>query len=107
MAETARPEMKADLKTMMKKLSAGASYRRMMAAHEAGHPICVASAGIPSEIMFAMWKGFCIFIRNRSVKIDIKSELQFLKERKLRMMARACQPDVSWKPSWCSQRGLQ
>ena len=54
MADAQKPEIKADLKTMMKKLSAGASYRRMMAAHEAGRPICVASAGIPSEVMFAM-----------------------------------------------------
>ena len=54
MTEAEKVEEKVDLKSMMKKLSAGASYRRMMAAHEAGRPICVASAGIPSEIMFAM-----------------------------------------------------
>ena len=54
MAETERPEEKVDLRTMMKKLSAGASYRRMVAAHKAGRPICVSSAGVPSEIMFAM-----------------------------------------------------
>ena len=35
MAEAENPEEKVDLKSMMKKLSAGASYRRMMAAHEA------------------------------------------------------------------------
>ena len=54
MAEAAKPIISAELKTMMKKLSAGASYRRMMAAKEAGHPICVASAGVPSEVLFAM-----------------------------------------------------
>ena len=54
MAEAENAEQKVDLKTMMKKLSAGASYRRMMAAHEVGKPICVASAGVPSELMFAM-----------------------------------------------------
>ncbi len=54
MAEAERPEEKVDLKVMQKKLSAGASYRRMIAANEAGRPICVASAGIPSEVMFAM-----------------------------------------------------
>lgn len=54
MAETQDPEAKVDLKTMLKKLSAGASYRRMVAAHKAGNPICVTSAGIPSEVMFAM-----------------------------------------------------
>ncbi|MFC1885900.1 2-hydroxyacyl-CoA dehydratase subunit D [Thermodesulfobacteriota bacterium] len=54
MSETERQEEKTDLKTMMKKLSAGASYRRMIAAHKAGSPICVSSAGVPSEIMFAM-----------------------------------------------------
>jgi benzoyl-CoA reductase/2-hydroxyglutaryl-CoA dehydratase subunit BcrC/BadD/HgdB len=54
MAEAAKPIISPELKTMMKKLSAGASYRRMLAAKEAGHPICVASAGVPSELLFAM-----------------------------------------------------
>ena len=54
MNEAQKPIISAELKTMMKKLSAGASYRRMMAAKEAGHPICVASAGVPSEVLFAM-----------------------------------------------------
>jgi len=54
MAEAEKPVISAELKTMMKKLSAGASYRRMMAAKEAGHPICVSSAGVPSEVLFAM-----------------------------------------------------
>ena len=54
MAEAQKPVISDELKTMMKKLSAGASYRRMMAAKEAGHPICVASAGVPSEVLFAM-----------------------------------------------------
>jgi benzoyl-CoA reductase/2-hydroxyglutaryl-CoA dehydratase subunit BcrC/BadD/HgdB len=39
---------------MLKKLSAGASYRRMLAAHEAGQPICVASAAVPIEVLYAM-----------------------------------------------------
>ena len=43
-----------DIKSLLKKLSAGAQYRRMMAAHEAGQPICLASAGIPGEILYAM-----------------------------------------------------
>ena len=54
MAEAGKPVISDELKTMMKTLSAGASYRRMIAAKEAGHPICVASAGIPSEVLFAM-----------------------------------------------------
>ncbi len=54
MVEVKKPVLSDDLKTMMKKLSAGASYRKMIAASEAGRSICVASAGIPSELMFAM-----------------------------------------------------
>jgi len=54
MAEAEKTEEKVDLKAMMKKLSAGASYRKMVAAKEAGKPICVASAGVPIELMFAM-----------------------------------------------------
>lgn len=47
-------EEKLDLKTMSKKLSAGAAYRKMMAAHEQGKPIVVASAAVPSEVFYAM-----------------------------------------------------
>ena len=54
MAEAEKVELKVDLLTMMKKLSAGATYRRVIAAHEAGKSICVASAGVPSELLFAM-----------------------------------------------------
>ena len=54
MTEAEKPKEQVDLKTMMKKLSAGASYRKMMAAKEAGHPICMASGSVPSEVMFAM-----------------------------------------------------
>ena len=54
MAETERAEIKPELKTMMKKLSAGASYRKMIAAHEAGRPVCMVSGSIPSEVLFAM-----------------------------------------------------
>ncbi len=43
-----------DLKSIQKKVTAGASYRKMVAAAEAGAPICVASAGIPNEVMHAM-----------------------------------------------------
>ena len=43
-----------DLKAIQKRVSAGASYRKMVAAAEAGAPICVASAGIPNEVMHAM-----------------------------------------------------
>lgn len=44
----------ADLKTVQKKVTAGASHRKLLAAAEAGQPICVASAGIPHEVMHAM-----------------------------------------------------
>ncbi|MBU2549805.1 MAG: 2-hydroxyacyl-CoA dehydratase family protein [Proteobacteria bacterium] len=54
MAEAEKPQEAVDLKAIQKKLSAGASYRRMLAAKEAGLPICVASAGVPSELLFAM-----------------------------------------------------
>ena len=54
MPEAGRLEEPSDIKSLLKKLSAGAQYRRMMAAHEEGQPICVASAGIPSEILYAM-----------------------------------------------------
>ena len=43
-----------DLKAIQKRVSAGASYRKMVAAAEAGAPVCVASAGIPNEVMHAM-----------------------------------------------------
>jgi benzoyl-CoA reductase/2-hydroxyglutaryl-CoA dehydratase subunit BcrC/BadD/HgdB len=43
-----------DLRAIQKRVSAGASYRKMVAAAEAGAPICVASAGIPNEVMHAM-----------------------------------------------------
>jgi benzoyl-CoA reductase/2-hydroxyglutaryl-CoA dehydratase subunit BcrC/BadD/HgdB len=43
-----------DLKDIQKRVSAGASYRKMVAAAEAGAPVCVASAGIPNEVMHAM-----------------------------------------------------
>jgi benzoyl-CoA reductase/2-hydroxyglutaryl-CoA dehydratase subunit BcrC/BadD/HgdB len=54
MAETGKPAADVDLKAMQKKVSAGASYRKLTAAAEAGKPICVASAGVPNEVMFAM-----------------------------------------------------
>ncbi|MBI2218889.1 MAG: 2-hydroxyacyl-CoA dehydratase [Candidatus Rokubacteria bacterium] len=43
-----------DLKVIQKKVTAGASYRKLVAAAEAGQPICVACAGIPNEVMHAM-----------------------------------------------------
>ncbi|MBI5911294.1 MAG: 2-hydroxyacyl-CoA dehydratase [Betaproteobacteria bacterium] len=43
-----------DLKAIQRKVTAGASYRKMIAAAEAGQPICLASAGIPNEVMHAM-----------------------------------------------------
>ena len=49
-AERAKP----DLKEIQRKLTARASYLKMLAAKEAGKPICVASAGIPNEVMYAM-----------------------------------------------------
>jgi benzoyl-CoA reductase/2-hydroxyglutaryl-CoA dehydratase subunit BcrC/BadD/HgdB len=54
MAETPTPDEKPDLRSMLKRLSAGASYRKMLAAHDEGRPICVASAGIPVEVLYAM-----------------------------------------------------
>lgn len=54
MADNEKQEGKVEIKDMLKKLSAGASYRRMLAAHEAGKPICSAGAGVPIEIFFAM-----------------------------------------------------
>jgi benzoyl-CoA reductase/2-hydroxyglutaryl-CoA dehydratase subunit BcrC/BadD/HgdB len=47
-------EEKLDLKTAAKKVSAGASYRNMLAAKEAGKPICSAAAAVPIEILYAM-----------------------------------------------------
>lgn len=46
--------MAVDLKDAQRKVTAGASYRKMLAAADAGQPICVASAGIPNEVMYAM-----------------------------------------------------
>ena len=43
-----------DLKAIQKRVTAGASYRKMVAAAEAGAPVCMASAGIPNEVMHAM-----------------------------------------------------
>ena len=43
-----------DLKDIQKRVTAGASYRKMVAAAGAGAPICMASAGIPNEVMHAM-----------------------------------------------------
>ena len=43
-----------DMKALQKKVSAGASYRKLVADAEAGAPVCVASAGIPNEVMHAM-----------------------------------------------------
>lgn len=43
-----------DLKAIQKRVTAGASHRKMLAAAEAGQPICVASAGIPHEVLHAM-----------------------------------------------------
>ena len=54
MAEAQKVVLSDDLKKIMRKLSAGASYRRIIQAKEAGHAVCVASAGVPSELLFAM-----------------------------------------------------
>jgi len=43
-----------ELKGVIKRLTAGASYRKMLAAYEQGRPICVASAAIPVEVLYAM-----------------------------------------------------
>ncbi len=52
--EEKKQEEKTDLKTMLKKLSAGSAYRKMMAASEEGKPIVFATAAVPVEIFFAM-----------------------------------------------------
>lgn len=44
----------AELKSILKRLTAGASYRRMLQAKEQGKPICVASAAVPVEVLYAM-----------------------------------------------------
>jgi benzoyl-CoA reductase/2-hydroxyglutaryl-CoA dehydratase subunit BcrC/BadD/HgdB len=54
MAEVEKREETADLKSLLKKISAGAQYREMKSAWEAGRPICVAGAGVPIEILYAM-----------------------------------------------------
>ena len=54
MAEAGRQGEKPNLKEAQKKISAGASYRKILAAAEEGKPICMAAAGIPSEVLFAM-----------------------------------------------------
>jgi benzoyl-CoA reductase/2-hydroxyglutaryl-CoA dehydratase subunit BcrC/BadD/HgdB len=43
-----------DLKAVQRKVTAGASYRKMIAAAGAGQPVCVACAGVPNEVMHAM-----------------------------------------------------
>ncbi len=52
--EEKKQEESTDLKTMLKKLSAGSAYRKMMAASEEGKPIVFATAAVPVEIFFAM-----------------------------------------------------
>ncbi|MBI5016442.1 MAG: 2-hydroxyacyl-CoA dehydratase [Deltaproteobacteria bacterium] len=54
MGDAGRVEGTLSLKDIQKKVSAGASYRKMIAAKEAGKPICVAGAGVPNEVMHAM-----------------------------------------------------
>jgi benzoyl-CoA reductase/2-hydroxyglutaryl-CoA dehydratase subunit BcrC/BadD/HgdB len=49
-----RAQEKMGLKSMLKMLTAGAMYRKMIASKEAGWPICVASAGVPIEVFYAM-----------------------------------------------------
>lgn len=102
MAEAERPEEQVDLKTMMKKLSAGASYRRMIAAHEAGRPICVASAGIPSEIMFAM-DVYPIYPESlAAISSGIRKAEEFFEEARLREFSNSicsytrCGLGISW-----------
>jgi len=84
MTEAEKPKEQVDLKTMMKKLSAGASYRRMVAAHQAGHPICVSSAGVPSEIMFAM-DVYPIYPESlAAISAGIRKADEFFEEARLR-----------------------
>jgi benzoyl-CoA reductase/2-hydroxyglutaryl-CoA dehydratase subunit BcrC/BadD/HgdB len=43
-----------ELKAIQRRVTAGANHRKLIAAAEAGQPVCVASAGIPNEVMHAM-----------------------------------------------------
>ncbi|MFC1859192.1 2-hydroxyacyl-CoA dehydratase subunit D [Thermodesulfobacteriota bacterium] len=54
MAETGQQVERPNLKQAQKKITAGASYRKILAAAEEGKPICVSCAGVPSEVLFAM-----------------------------------------------------
>jgi len=54
MAETGMQDEKPNLKDAQKKISAGASYRKILAAAKEGRPICMACAGVPTEVLFAM-----------------------------------------------------
>jgi benzoyl-CoA reductase/2-hydroxyglutaryl-CoA dehydratase subunit BcrC/BadD/HgdB len=102
MNQMAKPELEPDLKIMMKKLSAGASYRRMMAAHEAGKPICVSSAGVPSELMFAM-DVFPIYPESlAAISSGIRKADEFFNEARLREFSTSvcsytrCGLGISW-----------
>jgi benzoyl-CoA reductase/2-hydroxyglutaryl-CoA dehydratase subunit BcrC/BadD/HgdB len=46
--------VKSDLKEIQRKMTARAMYLKLLAEKEEGKPICMASAGIPSEVMYAM-----------------------------------------------------
>ena len=103
MTEAAKPIISAELKTMMKTLSAGASYRRMMAAKEAGNPICVASAGIPSEVLFAM-DVYPIYPESlAAISAGIRKADEFFDEAKARDFSSTicsytrCGLGISWK----------
>jgi benzoyl-CoA reductase/2-hydroxyglutaryl-CoA dehydratase subunit BcrC/BadD/HgdB len=54
MGDAENPAAEVDLRALKKRVSAGASYRSMIAAAEAGNPICVSSAAVPIEVMIAM-----------------------------------------------------
>jgi len=51
---TEAERVKPDLKEIQRKMTARAMYLKLLAAKEEGKPICMASAGIPSEVMYAM-----------------------------------------------------
>jgi benzoyl-CoA reductase/2-hydroxyglutaryl-CoA dehydratase subunit BcrC/BadD/HgdB len=102
MNQMAKVELNPDLKIMMKKLSAGASYRRMMVAHEAGNPICVSSAGVPSELMFAM-DVFPIYPESlAAISSGIRKAEEFFNEARLREFSSSvcsytrCGLGISW-----------
>jgi len=54
MTEIKKGALSKELKQILRNVNAGGGYRKMLKHREAGHPICVAAALVPSELLFAM-----------------------------------------------------